>query len=457
MKKTSRVLKTGIALLLVFSLVGLPSVTCSAAAAVKAASAQDVNYVIGNAYAGVDWDSWQGYKTQLHCHSNVSDGDVPLNEVIEEHYALGYDILSVTDHMTLGTAWDVAPEAVELMRLIKKDRTGMLPITPLTSERREQIINGVGRDGRGMLEITTGIELNGAVPSNSHVNGYFANYGQGLIGIDGDYETPIKEFHNRGGITFLDHLGNYTEAYSKNDPSISSDPFYVNKFSRIFLDYSSCLGMGLASGTDTHTTYDRILYDNILKTTIPYGVVPWSFTFSDAHSPGQFDSAYTVHWMPELTVDAFRDSMEDGTFFSYSQYARWEIADEFVGEGAAPEVNRITVDEDADTITVEAENYDEITWVSDGEIIAKGATIDLDDYSDDVGCYVRAYLTGPGGVLFVQPFTTEIDGTTLDRASVPDTVDYSRIIRIIITLLNSIIAEDSIIRTGWEALKHLDF
>ncbi|NMP38373.1 MAG: hypothetical protein GX051_09700 [Clostridiales bacterium] len=454
MKNGTRIFKTAVALMLAFSMVGVPSITCSAAV-VAAASAGDYDYTIGNAYADVDWDEWKGYKTQLHCHSNVSDGELPLNEVIEEHYRLDYDILAVTDHMTLGTAWDVAPEPVEIMRLIKKDRTGMLPIVPLTSQRRQEILTGVGRDGRPMLEITTGVELNGAVPSNSHLNGYFADYGQGLIGIDGDYETPVKEVDARGGITFLDHLGNYTQAYSKEDPSISSDPFYVNKFSRIFLDYSSCLGMGLASGSDTHTTYDRILYDNILKTTIPYGRVPWSFTFSDAHSAGEYDRAYTIHWMPELTVDAFRDSMENGTFFSFSQYSNWEIGNEFKGEGAAPTVNRITVDDNADTITIDAENYDAVTWVSDGKIIATGATIDLDEYSDEVGCYVRAYLTGPGGVLFVQPFTTEVSGQTLDRVDVPDTVDYSRIIRIIISLLNSIIAEDSPIRTGWENLKHL--
>ena len=96
-------------------------------------------------------------------------------------------------------------------------------------------MSGVGRNGRGMLEVTTGIELNGAVPNNSHLNGYFSDYGQGLIGIDGDYETPAREVGKRGGITFLDHLGDYTKAYE--DYEISHDADFINKFTKFICHF----------------------------------------------------------------------------------------------------------------------------------------------------------------------------------------------------------------------------
>ena len=184
----------------------------SAAPASAANSSAEKNYTISNPYETVDWDSWNAYKTQLHCHTNVSDGASSIADTIEAYYAADYDILALTDHMTLGVQWDQKPEVVSLMRLVKYNRTGFSELVPLTSERRQEILNGVGRNGRPMLEVTTGVELNGAVPQNSHINGYFSDYGQGLIGIDGDYETPAAEVGKRGGVTFLDHLGDYTHA-----------------------------------------------------------------------------------------------------------------------------------------------------------------------------------------------------------------------------------------------------
>ena len=420
------------------------------------ASAEDAsiekNYTIANPYETVDWDSWNAYKTQLHCHTNASDGASSIADTVEGYYAAGYDILALTDHMTLGVQWDQKPEVVSLMRLVKYQRTGFSELIPLTSERRQEILTGVGRNGRPMLEVTTGVELNGAVPQNSHINGYFSDYGQGLIGIDGDYETPAAEVGKRGGITFLDHLGDYTHAGDENDTEISKDDLYVRKFSKIFLDNPSCLGTGINSAQDIQTKWDRVLYDEILQKTIPYGVVPWSFSFSDSHSDTieQVDRAFTVHMMKELTVPELRKSMEDGTFFCICRSARAEMGDDWLGKGAYPEVSRITVDQDEDKITISAANYDKIVWVSNGVEIAEGASIDLDDYSDSVGCYVRAYIQGPGAVCYVQPFALSVEGETLEKEDIAPVHNYSYVLRKIITFLdNYVFSEYSLIRRGW--------
>ena len=427
----------------------------SAAPASAANSSAEKNYTISNPYETVDWDSWNAYKTQLHCHTNVSDGASSIADTVEAYYAADYDILALTDHMTLGVQWDQKPEVVSLMRLVKYNRTGFSELVPLTSERRQEILNGVGRNGRPMLEVTTGVELNGAVPQNSHINGYFSDYGQGLIGIDGDYETPAAEVGKRGGVTFLDHLGDYTHAGDENDPEISKDDLYVRKFSRIFLDNPSCLGTGINSAQDIQTKWDRVLYDEILQKTIPYGVVPWSFSFSDSHSDtvDQVDRAFTVHMMKELTVPELRRSMEDGTFFCICRSARAEMGDDWLGKGAYPEVSRITVDQDEDKITISATNYDKIVWVSNGVEIAQGASIDLDDYSDSVGCYVRAYIQGPGAVCYVQPFALSVEGETLEKEDIAPVHNYSYILRKIITFLdNYVFSKYSLVRLGWNWL-----
>ncbi|HEU0165376.1 MAG TPA: hypothetical protein VFQ54_10055, partial [Thermomicrobiales bacterium] len=38
------------------------------------------------------------YKGNLHCHSTLSDGLLPLDEVVSRYRAQGYDFLSVTEH-----------------------------------------------------------------------------------------------------------------------------------------------------------------------------------------------------------------------------------------------------------------------------------------------------------------------------------------------------------------------
>lgn len=416
-------------------------------------AANDVDYTIGNPYESVDWDTWHAYKTQLHCHTTASDGASNIDATIEAYYAADYDILAITDHMTLGVRWDEKPQVVSLMRLVKSERTGFAALTPLTTERREEILNGVGRNGKGMLEVTTGIELNGAVPNNSHINGYFSDYGQGLIGIDGDYETPAREVGERGGITFLDHLGDYTKAWE--DYEISHDETFIRKFSKIFLENSTCVGTGINSAKDINTAADRILYDEILQVTVPRGVVPWSFSFSDSHSDtiDQIDRAFTVHMMPEQTVEALRTSMEDGTFFPVCRYARYEMGEDYVGVGAYPTVNRITVDNDKDTITLDVENYNKIVWVADGVEIAEGAKLSIDKYGDKINSYVRAYVVGDGGVLYVQPFTITRPGDVVLEDDVEPVYTYSNFFRDLVSFLDEyIFAEDSVVRKVWAFL-----
>ena len=438
------------ALLLALALL-LPCLGVCAAAAGPA-------YTIGNPYASVDWDTWKQYKTQLHVHTNGSDGALPLNEAVEEHYRLGYDILAITDHMTLGVPWNQVPRTMPLMRLVKYERTQLAPMAPLTDARRQEILRGEGRGGRGMLEIIRGIELNGAVPSNSHLQGFFCDFGQGDIGVDQDWETPVKRNAKAGGVTVLNHLGNTTGAENGDERFYDENPRWVDKFAYLFVHYPSLLGMDINSGTDDGTKYDKILYDKILCKTIPYGVVPWSFTYSDAHTEGQFDRAWTVHLMPGAPSEAaLRKSMEEGTFFGFSRHARLERNDDaFVGTGAPPAVRRISVDQAAGKIAIEADRYDTIVWVSGGKKIFQGDTLVLADHDADIGSYVRAYLLGPGGILYVQPFTVLRAGQTLPKEEMRRVFDYSDVLRGIVSVLEFLAPQYSPLWLVWRAISYFD-
>ena len=252
------------------------------------AAAAPVRWSVTSPYDAVDWDTWGAYKFQPHCHTNASDGYPTIHEFVQRHYDLDYDVVALTDHGTLNRGWNAQPDLVPLMRLIKKERTQLADIIPLTAEEYTAVLSGTAASEtrthqNGMLDVPLGIELNMATPvADCHLTGYWAEYGQGLAGVYGDYETPSNGVKEAGGISMLAHVGEYV--YTKKDSADhvgqKIDEYYVNKFARLFLDNAgSSVGMGVNSATDAHTRCDRILYDQVLQKTIPNGVTPWAFCF----------------------------------------------------------------------------------------------------------------------------------------------------------------------------------
>ncbi|MBQ9945307.1 MAG: hypothetical protein IJO68_02145 [Clostridia bacterium] len=445
------------------------------------ACAVDKNYIITNPYEEIDWDSWGEYKTQLHCHTTASDGFLTIEEFAQMHYACNFDIVALTDHGTINQGWNVVPETVPLMRLIKKERTKMADIIPLSQEEYESYLDGTNENRtvvtssgytltrtheNGMLDVPKGIELNMATPvADCHLTGYFSDYGQGLAGVFGDYETPSRGVMEAGGFSYLSHVGEYvyTDKDSENYVGQPVDDYYANKFARLFIDYQgSSLGMGINSATDAHTRCDRILYDQILQKTIPNGVVPWGNTFADSHNETSINDAYTMTWMPEFTLEAFRESQEKGHYFSISHFSNgvelngMEEMPGFVEQEVydterywldnTPNVSRITVDQDADTITVEGTNANIITWVSNGNVIKREsiengvATLDLhnDQLLNEPYLYVRFYLSGDNGICYAQPMVLEVEGEEFAPVEVPETHDISTFLRGLVTVVDAI-------------------
>lgn len=454
----------------------LACVCAPASAAVKA----DIDYTFDNPYENIDWDSWKGYKTQLHCHTTASDGCQTIKEAIAEYYDFDYDIVAITDHGTTNIAWNVAPQTIPIMRELRKERTGgaSTPIIPLTDEEYEGYTQGTAASEtrtheNGMLDVYGGNELNMATPfADCHLTCYWTDYGAGLAGVFGDYETPAAGVRKTGGVSMLSHIGEYVYIDKDSADHVGQpiDEYYVNKFSRVFLDNAgSCAGMGINSATDAHTRCDRILYDSILLKTIPNGVTPWGFCFSDSHSDTSLNDAYSIIYMPELTEDAMRQAISDGNIFAVSHYSNgvelngmhefeilgddgeytpyedenWEQVNWQSNE--TPVVTKIEIDDETDTIKVWGENFDSITWVSGGNVIARQRYItdgyaelclDSDGLLSDPYMFVRFYITGRQGICYSQPITIYRDGETFGPVNVPETHDISTFLRKFVTLLD---------------------
>ncbi len=278
-----------------------------------------------------------------------------------------------------------------------------------------------------MLQVPYGIEQNGASFNNTHVNTWFVDYGNGVLGATSDYETALSNAEKGGGLSVINHPGEYTGAKEENDPEKAYDEsysYYINKFANLLIQYPSCLGIDINSKTDGRTKNDRKLWDKLLQQVVPTGRNVFAIGSSDAHRESAVDSGWTVHLMPEKSIDGLRTSMEDGTFFAASHYIKnakelaifsSEIGEDLSTEWTAdmslpdPIVRSITVDDEEDTIALAVENARTVHWIADGEVIAVGDNIDLDDYSDQIGSYVRAEVFGDGGILYTQAFVLSYD------------------------------------------------
>ncbi|HPP68275.1 MAG TPA: PHP domain-containing protein [Clostridiales bacterium] len=395
---------------------------------VGTASSADVDFKITNPYETVDWESWDNFRLSLHNHSWVSDGRDNFKDMVERHYELGYDALAMTDHGTVDYGWIGEVNRVDLLETVLelKRKSSEKPYG-LTPERYEEITTGVGRNGRPMIRIPYGIEQNPTSLNSAHVNSWFVDYGNAILGGTSDYETPIKEVNKLGGVSVINHPGEYTRAKKENNPDKAYDSSYaykIDKFANLLIKYHTCIGIDVNSKNDGRTKNDRKLWDILLQKVVPTGRNVFAIGSSDAHSLSAIDTGWVIAVMPENTVENIKTALLTGTFFAGSRHIKnskelailsaevgRDLGKEWEANPEAPEpvVTGIFVDEAEDTIRIEAVNAETIHWIADGKVIAVGNEIDLDDYADQVGCYVRAEIFGDGGILYSQPFILEHD------------------------------------------------
>ena len=397
-------------------------------------AAEDVDYTINNPYGTVDFENWDQYKADLHSHTIASDGDEDMDVMIEEHYAQGYDVLALTDHGIVSKGWKEVNTKNYFKIAMSISNGELVQVTPLTEERYNEITTGADRNGRPMIEVPMGIEQNPTSLNNAHVNSWFADYGDGVVGGTSNYEEVISNVDVAGGLSVINHPGEYTKAKEEDcqaDAYNEDDIWYdyvINKFTNILTNYDSCIGIDINSKKDGRTKYDRKLWDILLSKVVPTGRNVFAVATTDAHQLDKVGCAWTDLCMPENNAENVKTCLENGAFFAVSRYIKneeelaqfsletgidWGTSfeqEDRDGSIPAPKVTNVVVDEKEDTITLSVDNALTVHWIADGKVIAVGNTIDLDDYSDEIGSYVRAEAFGEGGVLYTQAFTLQYDG-----------------------------------------------
>ena len=430
--------------------------------------AAETDYAISNPYADVDWGTFSAYKTDLHSHTNASDGDNTTKEMAERHYELGFDIYAQSDHGTTNYSWTEKDSYDPAVKFIMMFKEGISPLEMLDKEGTAEngntyTVTTVDGDdyyaqanGHSMMRVPFANEQNPTSFNNAHVNTWFVDWGHGRIGGTSDYETVISAIDELGGVSVINHPGEYTNARDvlTTEEAYNDDDFgyYIDKFENLLMNYDSCLGIDINSKGDSRTRFDRKLWDTMLTDLAPLGRNVFAIASTDAHNLDIVDSGYVMAMMPELTSDALKECLLSGAFFAQSCYCGntdellaysaaliasgdatavalgekmketaennlAEIANGNKGgqyrfaEGATcVTVNEITVDDAEDSITIDADDALYIRWISDnGTVVAEGNSIDLDE-CENIGSYVRAEIISEGAVTYTQAFLLNYDG-----------------------------------------------
>ncbi len=382
------------------------------------------SYEIVSPYEDVIWsgeNAYTAYKGNLHTHSTVSDAKVDYPEIIKEYYEQGFDFLAMTDHGVTGKEWN--KKQTQLPLYLYQYIIGY-KVTPLTDEEYFGITGGTYPlydgtiRGKGMTCVTGGNELNNLTLTKSHVNGFFlpAGVGDGYDGGENGFEAAVKFVDKKGGLSHLNHLGDWLETNSDMNNVYNEEA--LDMFTEIFLKYDSCLGMEVFNENNGTTGYDRILWDNLLMKTLPYGRNIIGFSNGDTHELRMVDSSFAVYMMKDNSTESVKEVMQSGVFFPVTRKLR---ANDVIGP--KEEINAMNTDipypmfnslvVNGHNVTIKAENATNLQWIADGKIISETEitpemygteiTLNLDDIGGAEGfSYIRGELFGEGGICLTQ-------------------------------------------------------
>lgn len=392
---------------------------------VFAFAAEEKDYTIVSCYDDVVWEgenAWGAYKGNLHSHSTYSDADVDLATMVKEYYNQDYTFLANSDHGVTGVEWNQPQPFIPLYtyQYLLGNK-----VAHLTDEEFEGITtgtyplyNGTVR-GEKMVCVTGANELNNLTLTKSHVNGFFLpeGVGNGYGGSENGFEQSIAFVEKHGGLSHINHPGDWLE--SNKDISVVSDPENVNFFADILLKYDSCLGIEVFNERNSVTPYDRILWDNLLMKTLPYGKNVIGFSNNDAHRTEDIDTSFSVFMMEENDVEHIKETMQTGAFFAVTRILR---ANDVIGPKEDIDVRNMNlpypmftnIKVDGHTISVNTTDADTIQWIADGKVIKTAdltdgtSTLNLDEIEGAENfTYVRAELYGEGGMCLTQAFAID--------------------------------------------------
>lgn len=327
----------------------------------------------GKPYDGIDWETYGRHKGQFHVHPHYGNLGPP-QEVYDRYVERGYDVICVQpkDHLERGVPWPL-----EEMGDIHAQWESRYPV-----EDRVVAIPGV--------EYT----------DTKHITGFFTELMQetlyDVLG-SGSKHNPEHQYdtveqiliseptpETVSPLAFIAHPGRYKEELSKDEWEEKWFPVYQ----KMLEDFDDLLGMEAITYSFGYD--DRELWDRLLEDAAPDRPVMGT-SVDDIGKYDDVDRGWVTFYLsPEefeptdqrATQESVHEAWTAGrTSFSTTKQPRTE----------APVIDVVERDEDAGTLSIRASGHDVIEWVSHGDVIETGATIEYQD-NTDVGSYIRAQI-----------------------------------------------------------------
>lgn len=359
---------------------------------VKVVDGQTITPAISNnPYADIDWTTINQFKGNFHTHttqSNDASDGFTTAYVVDKYHAAGYKILSLTDHDYNPYPWELFPQYMSTVPARDPAALGMLAVPG----------NELSKDNTNSWSERTGGQFN-------HHNDFFTGrQGQEFASLQESYAYTYA----LGGMQIINHPGQYWSIDNTYSETQKDGPgWHANNFQT----FSSLIGLEVYNQGNRRPN-DRILWDQILQRTMPNRPV-YGYSCDDAHNNDQLFRNYNFMLMENLTTEELKDAMRKGeSYFCYEPAG--------TGEGKAPRISAINVDETNKTITIHANGL--VHWIyatdktSSAASSARSTVVGIGDtfcYAGYQGSYVRAFITNVFGETCTQPISF-MDEQTVD-------------------------------------------
>ena len=367
---------------------------------VKVVEGQTITPVIyQNPYEEIDWATVNQYKSNFHTHttqSNDAIDEFTTANVVDKYYAAGYKILSLTDHDYNPYPWQLFPQYMSGVPARDPESLGMLAVPG----------NELSKDNTNSWSERTGGQFN-------HHNDFFTGrQGQEFASLQESYAYTYA----LGGMQIINHPGQYWSIDNTYSETQKDGPgWHANNFQT----FPSLVGLEVYNQGDRRAN-DRVLWDQILQRTMPERNV-YGYSGDDTHNNEQLFRNYNYMLMENLTTEELKDAMRKGeSYFCYEPKGS--------GEGKAPRISAIHVDENNKTITIEADGLVHWIYATDktssaassarSTVVGIGKTFCYDGYQ---GSYVRAFITNMFGETCTQPISfKDVKSVDVENVQVDD-------------------------------------
>ncbi|WP_353893692.1 hypothetical protein PRVXH_000452 [Proteinivorax hydrogeniformans] len=226
-------------------------------------------------------------------------------------------------------------------------------------------------DSVGMLSVQ-GNEIS----NNHHMLSYFTDYKSSLT----NKKEVLTEIGEKGGLVVMAHPGRYNAS--------------AGWYAELYEKHPNLIGFEAINQGNRYSD-DLKLWDKVLSI-LPADNLVWGFSNDDMHKHEHLGRDWNVFLLTELSEQNLKNAMIKGQFY----FSSISTVDNPVG--LPPVINSVDVDREDNMVSIQAENYDKVVWISNGKIIHIGESI---NYKNAKGLqnYLRAEVIGQGGVSYTQP------------------------------------------------------